>query len=75
MSGTPISLAPGESDVVIGTSIEGLGGAIMGGFGPGPTATAGAASSLVAFEGAARKASLVREWWMFAAGTLVWIFA
>ncbi|KAG6999235.1 hypothetical protein G7Y79_00036g071910 [Physcia stellaris] len=44
VSGTPISLAPSASDVVVGSSTEALGSIIMGGFGPSD-ATAGSIGS------------------------------
>ena len=75
VSGTRMSLAPSDSEVVIGTSTESLGGAIMGGFKPNSTATAAATDSLVGFEGVGMKASLImKEWWTLATGVLVWIF-
>ena len=40
MSGTPIYLPNGQSEVVIGTSTEGLGAVIMSGFGSKATSTA-----------------------------------
>ncbi len=56
VSGTPISLAPGVSDVVLGTSTEGLGGAIIGGFGPTAEATPKATGSIEGFKGEAATA-------------------
>ncbi len=56
VSGTPISLAPGVSDVVLGTSTEGLGGAIIGGFGPTAEATPKATGSIEGFKGEATTA-------------------
>ena len=41
VSGTRISLAADETDVVVGTSTEGLGGYIMGGFNPGGPSPSG----------------------------------
>ena len=39
VSGTPVSLAPGATEVIIGSSTEGLGGYIISGLGAGPSAS------------------------------------
>lgn len=44
ISGTPISVAPQGTEAVVGSSTEGLGGAILSGFRPGPTTSPGAAN-------------------------------
>lgn len=56
VSGTPVSLAPGASDVVLGTSTEGLGGAIMGGFGSTAGAMGGPTGPIEGFKGEATTA-------------------
>lgn len=48
VSGTEVSLAAGESDVVVGSSTEALAPWITAGFGAGPNGTAG-----LTFEGGA----------------------
>ncbi|KAL6721364.1 hypothetical protein ACLMJK_000467 [Lecanora helva] len=51
VSGTSISLGPQGTDVVVGTSTEGLGGIIMGGFGGG---NGSATTGVVGFTGGAK---------------------
>ena len=75
VSGTPISLAPSASNVVVGSSTEALGPIIMGGF--GPSATAGSigsgsanstATSSEAFTGGAGLARKTDGWTVVAVG-------
>lgn len=79
VSGTTISLAPGVSDVVLGTSTEGLGGAIMGGFGPTMTtgatvgATVGTTGSVEGFKGDATMARRNHLYVILGVMMAVWI--
>lgn len=62
ISGTPVSLAPSDEDIVVGeqTSSINLGGLIMGGFGDGSMTNSPsslASSSVVAFTGQAVRGS------------------
>ena len=76
VSGTPISLAPSASDVVVGSSTEALGPIIMDGFGPSG-ATAGSmgsgsanstATSPEAFTGGAGLVRKIKVWRVAAVG-------
>ena len=62
VSGTPISLAvdASQTDVVVGTSTQMLGGVIMSGFG-GPGASPTGGSTVVPFGGGAGRVRM--EWW------------
>ena len=77
VSGTRISLAADESDVVIGTSTEGLGGIIMGGFGEGPNVSNG--TGVIGFTGVASRNGQGRELWVEGAvlgvgvGVVMWL--
>lgn len=54
VAGTPVSLASSGTQVVVGTSTDGLGNYIMSGLGAGPSASASAsASGAVPFKGSA----------------------
>ena len=51
VSGTPVSVGPSATDVVVGSSTEALGPYIVGGLGAGPGAGPNASTSPLAFEG------------------------
>ena len=57
VGGTPISFAAGGTDVVVGTSTEGLGG--ENGLGNGPT---GSATGVVGFQSGAKRVNRVERW-------------
>lgn len=73
VSGTRVSLAAGESDVVVGSSTEALAPYITAGFGKGVNGTDG--NSLQAFTGGADG----RRWWkwgkvwLVGLGVAVWL--
>ncbi|KAL2045148.1 hypothetical protein N7G274_002229 [Stereocaulon virgatum] len=72
VSGTPVSLAPGETQVVVGSSTEGLAGLITAGFGEGPGGNGN--GSVVAFTGgggAAADGGRGRSAWIAAMVVLV----
>ena len=60
-SGTRVSLAPGKTDAVIGTSTEGLGGYIMGGFGRNGGSNG---SGVLGFTGRAVRSCSTELMWM-----------
>ena len=65
VSGTRVSLPPaGGTDVIVGTSTEGLGGVIMGGFGGGNGNASGTSTGTgaVKFTGAAEKRCRSHVW-------------
>ena len=61
VSGTPISLAPNASQLVVGSSTEGLGRHIMSGLGGGPTATSSSSGGFVS-KGAAERGWSMSVW-------------
>ena len=67
VSGTPISLAAQGTEVVIGTSTEGLGGLIMSGFGDPP----GSSVTVSPFQGAAVKSRISGGWALGVMGGIV----
>ena len=81
VSGTRVSLAAGESDVVVGSSTEALAPYITAGFGKGVNGTDG--NTLQAFTGAADGmrgwGSNGRRWWKWGhvwplgLGVVVWL--
>ena len=73
MSGTRVSLAAGESDVVVGSSTEALAPYITAGFGNGVNGTDG--NTLQAFTGGADG---MRGWkwgqvWLVGVSVIVWL--
>ncbi len=61
VSGTPVSLAPSATQVVVGSSTQGLGGQIMSGFiGANPSASG---TGVMPFTGAAERRWEIR-WWL-----------
>lgn len=68
VSGTPVSLAPGASDVVVGTSTEPLASFIMQGFGP-PTPKPSTPGNVTTFTGGAER--LGRWGWIWSLG--LWV--
>ena len=75
VSGTEVSLAPGESDVVVGSSTEALAPYITAGFGSGVNGTgpqifAGSAEARWGRKSGWRAVGLT---WMAAVGVAVWL--
>lgn len=75
VSGTEISLAAGESDVVVGSSTEALAPYITAGFGTGVNGTpsqifAGSAEGGIRWRWSWREVGLV---WMVGMGVVMWL--
>lgn len=81
VSGTPVSLAPSGTQILVGTSTDGLGNFIMSGLGAGPGSTVGAnASGVVPFTAAAAVGVVRSLRWLvgwggvvIGVGVMVWL--